>query len=377
MSKMGKYSCNGMEHKYWLSYICTNGSDTTGFECYNEYYTSNHTAHIIRKGLGIWFILIASFGIFGNLYTLLSIPVAARRKQFGFDQNFQTNTIFILHLCFIDFLNCITYILPHGIIHLQEQWLFPPFGCSFIVIMGMVTVSADAITLALIAISRCLNMIIPQRWENFCGTNSKLGLLLISVWVVSGIQLIPFGFKNYGVEPGWDCEIGVCGFKTTCMVLDNTTIQKFIGDPEKICHHSFSEGITVMSSYVFIVYGMCIASISTSYLIIFYKSRNSRKEVERSGNKNADLNNRVIKMTWTISILIILNITCWLPYQIFNILIFDVFGPNFEHFYYDIVTALYFTQFSLNFFVYVARSEQYRKAFVYYGSYLKLKMKFY
>ena len=79
-SKMSKYQCNGTENKFWLSYICTNGSDTTGFECYNDYYTQSKTAYVIRKGLGVWLVLIGILGAFGNFYTLLSIPFASKKK---------------------------------------------------------------------------------------------------------------------------------------------------------------------------------------------------------------------------------------------------------------------------------------------------------
>ena len=80
---MEEYYCNGTEHKFWLSYICTNGSDTTGYECYNTYYTQHQLGYIIRKGLGIWLILVGVIGGFGNLYTLISIPFAANRNKFG------------------------------------------------------------------------------------------------------------------------------------------------------------------------------------------------------------------------------------------------------------------------------------------------------
>ena len=71
------------------------------------------------------------------------------------------------------------------------------------------------------------------------------------------------------------------------------------------------------------------------------------------------------KMTHTILILILLNMICWIPYQLANIVIFEVLEGKYEKWHYDIVVGLYFTQYGLNFFVYVLRSEQYRKSFSY------------
>ena len=76
-------SCNGTENKYWLSHICTNGSDTTNYECYNKYYLEESMPYVIRKGLGIWLILVGIIGGIGNLYTLISIPFAAKRRPFS------------------------------------------------------------------------------------------------------------------------------------------------------------------------------------------------------------------------------------------------------------------------------------------------------
>ena len=359
-SKMSKYQCNGTENKFWLSYICTNGSDTTGFECYNDYYTQSKTAYVIRKGLGVWLVLIGILGAFGNFYTLLSIPFASKRKKYGLDENYKTTTIFLLHLCFIDFVNCLIYILPGGITHLMWKWPFPPFGCSFIVIMGNLTVSADAIALAIVALTRCLNTLMSQTWSKFCDRKINLVFIFSGVWV----------------EPGWDCEGRGCGYRVTCMVFGNSTVPSFINNPEKICEFPFHGAHSILYAYSIILYVACMVIIAVSYSALFYKVQRSRRVLQISdANTNAILDKREKKMIRTVLILMILNIICWLPYQLFNAIIVEVVGSDFERFYYDMFYALYFTQFSLNFFVYIARSEQYRKAFGYYLIHLKSKFK--
>ena len=377
---MQNFSCNTIYEKFWLSYLCTNGSDTTGLECYNNFYASNQTAYVFRKGLGIWLILVGLFGSFGNLYTLLSIPFAANRKQFGLDENFKTNTLFILHLCFIDLCNCMLYIFPHGIIHIMEQWPFPPFGCSFVVFIGMLTVTGDALALAFVALTRYLNTFFPKRWSNICDKKINTSFMLLAIWLLSGIQVIPFAFKSYGLELGWDCEVGGCGFRKTCMIYENETIPRLILDPEYLCDSPFYANITFIYSYSLTSYIASMAIIAGSYSSLLYKVHISRRSFKGESDRKLTetLEKRERKMTLTILILILLNLFCWLPYQLSNIYIFATRSEHVkssEQFYFDLFIAIYFTQYSLNFFVYIVRSEQYRKAFLYFWHYLQLKIR--
>ena len=167
-----------------------------------------------------------------------------------------------------------------------------------------------------------------------------------------------------------------------------------------------------MYLYTLIWYAICIATIVISYAAIFWKLRKIKKLVEelkitreksckRYGSrkeKNDEIfrkNSQIMKklnygigkrsetkledkrpetnldatetkMTYTILILISLNLSFWLPYQLFNIFIFELVKDKFDRAYYDIFRGVYFSQYLLNFFVYSARSEQYRKAYSYF-----------
>ena len=373
---MNQYtSCNGTENKFWLSHICTNGSDITNYECYNKYYFESPTPYVIRKGLGVWLILVGIIGGLGNLYTLISIPFAASRNKFGLNRNFRNNTLFILHLCFIDLCCCLTYIFPQGIIHVSGKWPFPPvLECTFIVFMGNTTVLADMLAMASVALTRALSTIIPHKWKRICERKLVLPILFVSVWMLSGITNIPYFIKAYGTEVGWDCTYGQCGFRSTCLAYNNESVPRFIDNPEEKCNSSFYGNTKVLYLYTWILYGISLVIIVLSYVVIFCKIHYSKKSIDntktirRKANRKksvTDLSTREKKMTITILILILLNLTCWIPYQLFNVIIFEVVGEDFEKFYYDFVIGLYFTQFSLNFFVYVLRSEQYRNSFVY------------
>ena len=90
----GTIACNiGNEEYDVLSEICTNGSDTSNFECVK---IIDETTMLIRYASGIWFLFISLLGTFGNLATLICIPFSARRKLFGFDKNF--SNLSLIHI---------------------------------------------------------------------------------------------------------------------------------------------------------------------------------------------------------------------------------------------------------------------------------------
>ena len=59
---------------------------------------------------GIWCILNAVIGFFGNLLTLLAIPYAAHKNKFNLQRGW-TSTKFVLNLAVADFLHC-TFSFP-------------------------------------------------------------------------------------------------------------------------------------------------------------------------------------------------------------------------------------------------------------------------
>ena len=375
---MEKLLCNGAENKYWLSYICTNGSDTTNFECFSKYYTQNQPVRIFRKVLGAWFMIVGTIGVFGNLYTLLSIPHAAKRNKFGLDRNFYTTTIFILHLCFIDFCHCVSFVWPTGLIYLLERWPFAPLGCSFLVITGQVTVSADMTAIALVSLTRCLNIMIPKKWDLICDKTTNLIMMMLSVWLLSIMSLFPYFFKSYGVEPGWDCEAGGCAFRWKYMINNNETVPSYIQDPEKICDSQFDCKISFMYLYFLIKYSFCILVCMMSYAVLLFKVHSSKKNLKGPENKVTNSDDTERRMSLTILMLITMNIVCLLPFLVYYVVGFEKWGTSRSFrasIQFEMVEALYVSQFALNFLVYVARSDQSRKAFVLYWQYIKSKLK--
>ena len=179
------------------------------------------------------------------------------------------------------------------------------------------------------------------------------------------------------IEVGWNCVFGQCTYMNACEKAINDTIQGFDVDYELGCrsssltpHTIFSRGsiIWILPMYVFPIIAIFITMIS--YAMIWNKVRQSRRHFLQSDSCNVIFSHREIRMTWTILILIIINVVCWLPYIIFPLALdfpiddMDINTMDEGRFVlYWILNNIFRSQYALNFFVYVFRSEQYRNAF--------------
>ena len=77
------------------------------------------------------------------------------------------------------------------------------------------------------------------------------------------------------------------------------------------------------------------------------------------------LNQREIKVTWTLFLICLIYILSVMPMIVYDTLVdLEIYQGNS----YIAVPAycLYWSQYSLNFFIYAARSDQYRKAYLYF-----------
>ena len=109
--------CNSSKDIYLLSKLCLNTS-TWNFECVaNNVVDQNITKdeqgkHVLRITVGVWCVLIAIFGILGNLLTLYSLPHAKTNNIGGrcWNRTWNTSTVFILNLARIDLFFCFLYI---------------------------------------------------------------------------------------------------------------------------------------------------------------------------------------------------------------------------------------------------------------------------
>ena len=367
---MRNYYCNSTEDIYWLSHICVNGSATSQDECVKYY---NPTVDSIRWGTGIWRLLVGLVGAFGNFITLLAIPYAAKQKRYDLDKNFNTTTVYILNLAFIDFLHCLLFGIPGSIIELSNRVVtFGQFGCAIIFIGEVATIGADVLGLALIAVARCLNMVCNPKWDDFCNKKRNVLFLMFISWSPNLVSLLLLLFmESYEIVPGWNCEHGMCSLVETCQRNGQG-----IGGSKHI-NQNGKESNTRSSINVWnllYMYSTCLPSIAIlltiiSYLLIWYKVCQSKKQFVGLENRQMSelFAQREMKMTWTIFIIIALNILCWIPYYLIHYLTYEF--PNIykefstsDYIIFDVLLNICEAQYAFNFFLYVARHKQYRNA---------------
>ena len=111
--------------------------------------------------------------------------------------------------------------------------------------------------------------------------------------------------------------------------------------------------------------------MGTSHWVEVFKSK---KFLTGTNIMEQTLNERESKMTKAISILMLSSFICWLPLPVLN-LVFLTFSQNktSDHYnestisayvLYVIIQSVFVSQFALNFFIYISRSEQFRDAFL-------------
>lgn len=363
---MKRYSCNNTAEIYLLNKFCTDGSNSSHHECFKFY---NPMTEVFRQMSGVWLILIGTIGIFGNLATITTIPYSAKRKRHGLDRNYNTTTIFILNFAFSDLLHCLFLTLPVGITSLFYSSPFGRYGCTIIIYGAMATFVAGMLSMALVALSRCLDMIMNQRWARFCDKKRNILLVLLLVWVPSLLTILMLLIlQSHGIEPGWQCESGGCGFIRSCDLYDNTDLLIDVGDNFRKCNDGTEVWrLTYFSTICVPTFAMVIIVIS--YLLIWYKVHQSTKYFVDTQENAKRLNRRDMKMTRTMLILIVLNFTFWLPYGTIFVIYGDFTNKHIprtaeEYIFFAILIDVFEVQYAINFFVYVARSKQYRDAFL-------------
>ena len=91
------------------------------------------------------------------------------------------------------------------------------------------------LAIAIVALSRCLDMVAHQKWTDFCDKKRNISVLILLSWVPGMIALlILLIIESHGIEPGWNCETGGCGFIRTCRLPDvDKSVESFKPHPTK------------------------------------------------------------------------------------------------------------------------------------------------
>ena len=109
---------------------------------------------------GVWCFANAIVGSTGNLLTMIAIPYAAKRRKFNLHRNWIT-TIFVINLAFADFLYCTVNLPLYALNYLNQGWFWGKNLCQISTAFRYVNAFADWMSVAMIAVSRCLTLTRP------------------------------------------------------------------------------------------------------------------------------------------------------------------------------------------------------------------------
>lgn len=126
--------CNDTKNINILSKLCINGSNWD-LDCVpnsGQHEGNDGMTYSLRVTVGIWCILVALVGIFGNLLTLFALPHAKKNRigNKAWSRYWNTSTVFIINLARIDLIFCIvcmpTFIIPF----LTQSWEYGYMPCN-------------------------------------------------------------------------------------------------------------------------------------------------------------------------------------------------------------------------------------------------------
>ncbi|KAK3877258.1 hypothetical protein Pcinc_018013 [Petrolisthes cinctipes] len=277
-------------------------------------------------------ILIAVLGFFGNLLTILALPYA---------RSLRTNqaTFLVINLAVAEGIFCIT-ILPLSAAHLvnlsdRGSSLFTSQACNVFVYLRYVNIQAELLSIAAIAINRCILIAVPKKYPTIFTTKKTL-LLIATIWTLSiVVMLVPllgaYGSFTYNEETD-ECDFDDSG--------------RFGNAPRKVflALGSILPCIVVIVSYSYIYYK---ARQSSAKMRERCQDSQSSSQGSRAMTPSRGLRSRDIRIARTIGVIFI-------AFIIQNHTLLLLLHP------------LYWLQYCINVFIYVFMNQQYRDAYVNY-----------
>lgn len=330
---MENTSCRAAERYLNLSTYCL-ANPTDYEECFPE------TTDATNITLGIICAINAIIGSCGNLSTLIVIPYAARCKKFDLHLSWDTNC-FIINLALADFLYCFINLPLYCLSFFYKGWYWGEIACYLFVGFRHINAFAEWLSVSIIAVTRCLvvtNREVAIKILTSCKRKCMIGL----IWIYACILEVPLCIPSLsGGKFGFNYKTGRCDF----LPLN--------------CYSINSKAIPLTIAYI-----LPLVLISISYIIILrhvlmngiYLKRNGTSDVKSSIEK------REAKTTWAVFLICIFYILCSGP-LVFETLFKTHYFDNYNlHLFFF---GLYWCHFSFNYFVYVARNEQYQKALLF------------
>ncbi|XP_063614547.1 protein trapped in endoderm-1-like [Penaeus indicus] len=295
-------------------------------------------------------IIISILGFFGNLLTILALPYSLRLRNAA--------TWFVVNLAVAEGIFCVT-ILPMSAAHLfylyvTGEGMFTSRGCSVFVFLRYVNIQAELLSIAAIAVNRCVLIAVPKKYPRVY-TGAKTIIIIAAIWAFSiFLMLIPL-LRIYG-HLGYNKDTHECDF------MEDT--------PAKQGPRKLFLGIGFLLPCVVII---------ASYSYIFYKARQSSAKVQARRNNslnnsvNSDVRNsrpaeglrsRDIRIARTIGVIFLVFLVCCMPVSIVHYLYKKLQKPTLLL----LLHPVYWAQYCINIFIYVFMNRQYRDAYVNYIS---------
>lgn len=241
-----------------------------------------------------------------------------------------------MNLAFCDFLFCCNYLLQLiSWLILDIGWYFGPTICIISAILRYIITCAEWMSVAIIAVIRCLVLTKIEIAEKYLSGYKKHAFIGL-IWFYALILMIPFSFSDFG-SFGYDCHLANCDFLPTEKGM-------------QLIRFYFVVTFSLPCTLILISYGIFLKHILThSSFLKIHATTDVKKAIAK----------RELKTTWTL----ILVCTCFIVFVGPLALLYYFFKTSLPSAEVDLlIFSLYWCQYSLNFVIYAAKSEQYRKA---------------
>ena len=306
----------------------------------DQHITNNDTLYDFSS---IIVLIVSIIGVSGNALTLCAFQYAKIKNKYQFNVSWNYILVFIWNLALIDFLSSINMTILYVMFTFFPNIINQYSLCVSIISLRDIFVLISAISTACIAVVTLIGVTKNNLWMNFCDNQYKVLLLITLCWALGTVfyiaKIVKIAENNNfsNKERTFDC--GTFFFRLDISV--ETLYSEFI------LH-------TIVFAVIIFSYG----------LITLYASRiNNNVDNRREGVHTRDQNaSKVVFLICTVYMM-----QC-VPYMICRLFFVEQLRPGFFiQFAWPakISYIVYYTQFFPNIFIYVARNENYRCAYVF------------
>ena len=309
-----------------------------------EHVTNSETLHDFSS---LIVLIVSIIGVSGNTLTVCAFHYAKTKKQYQFHIRWNYIVVFIWNLALVDLISSINMTILYVSMSFFPNVLNQYSLCVSIISLREIFILISATSIACIAVVTLFGVTKNNVWMNFCDSDSKVCLLISFCWILGVIcyiaKLIKIADTDFIDIPFTDNE-GTFDCGTFFFKLDVSVETLY---SEFILH-------TVVFSVIIMSYG----------LITIYACRiNSNVDARREGVYVRDQN--ASKMVFLICSMYILQCV---PYMVCRLFFANELRPGFFiQFSWPakISYILYYTQYFPNIFIYVARNQNYRNAYIF------------